>query len=146
MRRSPPKWARVLLPLVVPLACVWVRWQERRICRTGVPLTEAQLTDALAAGVRQPTRVRLLRVRAVPLPSKSTIGLTARYGIFIREEYWLDRALLAHELAHVAQYERAGGIASFLRAYLRECFTVGYPFGALEAEAAEIASRIVGES
>lgn len=68
-------------------------------------------------------------------PWDHTAGLTVRYGIFIREAYWGDRRLIAHELAHTAQYERRGGIAPFLRAYLTECLTIGYSGAALELEA-----------
>jgi hypothetical protein len=50
---------------------------------------------------------------------------------------------VAHELAHVVQYERFGGIAPFLRAYFRECLDPGYPLGPLEQEAAREAARIV---
>jgi hypothetical protein len=73
-------------------------------------------------------------------PWKNTVGLTARYGIFIREAYWGDRRLIAHELAHTAQYERLGGITPFLRAYLTECLTSGYPRSALELEAVAAAA------
>lgn len=146
MRRWPPMWARIFLPVIVQIVGVWVSWQERRILATGVPLDETELADAAVARVKDPARVRLLRIRAVPLPSRSTVGLTARYGIFIRTDYWGDRRLLAHELAHVAQYERAGGIRPFLRAYLAECLDVGYPLGSLELQAAEVASRIVAGS
>jgi hypothetical protein len=42
---------------------------------------------------------------------------------------------------HTAQYERLGGIEPFLRQYLRECLTIGYPEAPLEQEAiATIAS------
>jgi hypothetical protein len=71
-----------------------------------------------------------------------TAGLTLRYGILVRHDWWRDRRLVAHELAHVAQYERLGGIAPFLRVYLRECLIEGYPAGALEQEAIRCASAI----
>jgi len=70
-----------------------------------------------------------------------TAGITLHYGILIREDCWGDRRLVVHELAHVAQYERLGGIGPFLRAYLRECLLEGYPNGALEREAIEVAAR-----
>jgi hypothetical protein len=61
--------------------------------------------------------------------------MTLRYGIFVRSDCWGDRRLLVHELVHVAQYERLGGFRAFLRQYLQECITPGYPFGELEQEA-----------
>lgn len=150
---------RLLLPLILPVGVAWVKKQERRILSAGVPLNQEQLHDAVAAGVKHAERVRLLRVDAVPslrlqglntlafklrLLSPYTAGLTARYGIFIREDFWENRSLITHELAHTAQYERLGGIKPFLRDYLGECLVEGYPFGPLEAEAAKVAQQICG--
>lgn len=72
--------------------------------------------------------------------SGQTIGMAVRYGIFVREEHWGDRRLLAHELAHVAQYERLGGFRGFLKQYLEECINPGYPLGDLEQEAKQAES------
>jgi hypothetical protein len=145
------------LPLAVSVAARWVRRQECAAFRQGVPLSAGQLADARLAGVSRPEHIRLLRVDSVakfehallkpialvtmPLVAQ-TAGLTARYGILIRSDCWGDRALLAHEFAHVAQYERLGGIRPFLKAYLQECHKHGCPFGALEQEAAGIAGKI----
>ena len=76
------------------------------------------------------------------LTFSGTIGMALGYGIFIRAEYAGDRALLLHELAHVAQYERLG-LRRFLRQYLHECLTEGYPLGALEAEARDITETLL---
>lgn len=150
-------WERLLVPLILPIATAWVRRQERLILSTGVLLNAQQLIDARAAGVAEPERIRLLRVPTIPalrlrglrfaalklgILSPHTAGLTARYGIFIREDFWGHRVLLVHELAHTAQYERLGGIKPFLRDYLRECLVEGYPLGLLEREAAAAARRI----
>lgn len=102
-------------------------------------------------GIASPERVRLRSVRQVPpvngllrwigghlgVVSGQTIGMTLRYGIFIREDHWGDNRLIVHELAHVAQYERFGGFHPFLKRYLHECINPGYPFGPLEQEAKE---------
>jgi hypothetical protein len=107
-------------------------------------------------GILYPERIRLLAVAKVPplnrllrgagkrlgLVSDRTIGMTLRYGIFIHEDHWGDRRLLVHELAHVAQYERLGGFRGFLKQYLRECLTDGYPFGELEQEAKRAESAV----
>lgn len=150
-------WQRLLVPLILPIAVAWVRKQERRILSAGVLLNPQQLIDARAAGVDEPERIRLLRVPTIPalrlrglsviaqklgVLSPHTAGLTARYGIFIRADFWGHRALLVHEFAHTAQYERLGGIKPFLRDYLRECLVEGYPLGPLECEAAVAARRI----
>ena len=141
---------RLLVPLLLPYVTRWIEARERQILVEGTPLNEQSAADAFAIGVAEPGRVRLLRVPKVPLPAgrlinlaerlaggpwENTAGLTARHGIFIREVCWGDRRLIAHELAHTAQYERLGGIAPFLRAYLTECLTSGYSAAPLELEA-----------
>ncbi len=147
----------LLVPLLLPYVARWIAARERQILGAGTPLSEQSAADARAIGVAHPHRVRLLRVPHVPLPAgrlihlaerlaggpwEHTAGLTARYGIFIREAYWGDRRLIAHELAHTAQYERLGGIAPFLRAYLTQCLTCGYSAAALELEAIAAAAAV----
>jgi hypothetical protein len=138
------------MPVCLSLAVRWVKRQEQRILREGVPLDEACLSDARLMGVAHPELVRLLKVDRVPLPadrllrwaarranliSSDTAGMTMRYGIFVRSDCWEKRPLIAHECVHTAQYERLGSIGEFLSHYLRECLEVGYPFGPLEQEA-----------
>jgi hypothetical protein len=145
---------RAIVRLLLPLACAWASKQEGIILRDGVALTPIQILDAKRVGIVVPEKVRLRVVDQIPYPlhsilrlagqktaliSKSTIGLTLRYGIFIRSDHWGERRLLVHELAHTAQYERLGGFRPFLEAYLLECITPpGYPFGELEMEAKSI--------
>jgi hypothetical protein len=150
-----------LLKLLVPLASRWAERQEGVILQKGVPLTTDQIADALQIGILQPERVRLLAVEAMPWPlhpllreaarrtgllSDDTIGLTVRYGIFIRSDWWGNRRLIVHELAHTAQYERLKGVRDFLQQYLRECLEVGYPDGDLEQEARAIERRLCATS
>lgn len=142
-------WRGVALRLLEPAAAAWIARQERRILREGEPLSRAQLADAALAGVLRPELVRISVMPLIPpfwsrlrLVGSNTIGLSARYGIWLREDYRHDRRLLLHELAHTSQYERVGGIRPFLRQYLREWLAVGYPAGALETEAAAKAERL----
>src|SRR5262245_12950446 len=114
---------RAMLKLVMPLACAWAKKQESVIMRDGVALSPNQILDAKRIGIAAPERVRLRVADQVPplhpmlrwagrktgLISDSTIGLTLRYGIFIRSDHWGERHLVVHELAHTAQYERLGG-------------------------------------
>jgi hypothetical protein len=135
---------------LLPLAAGWAESIEKRILREGVPLTDVELADARVLGVREPQRVRLLLLSRVPMPedlalrtaaaaiqflTPATRGLTLRYGIFVRSDCWRERELIAHELVHTRQYERLGGILPFLRQYLMECLTIGYPQAPLEQEA-----------
>lgn len=146
---------------LLPLAVAWAEEQEEEILACGVPLSICQLADARAVGVARPERVRLLNVPLIPMPehsvlraageatvlvSPSTAGLTLRYGIYIRKDLVNDRALIAHELVHTGQYERRGSILAFLRQYLHECLTIGYPAAPMEQEAITVSARVLRES
>jgi hypothetical protein len=52
-----------------------------------------------------------------------------------------DPKLVAHELMHVAQYERLGSIPAFLQQYLSEVNQYGYPAAPMEQEAIAFAER-----
>ncbi len=139
--------------LLVPLwlcAVPWVRWRERVILCEGVALTPPQRLLARRLGVTSPQRVRVMAADRIPMPlpplvrslaeragwiSPHIAGMTLGHGIALRADCCGDQRLLAHELTHVVQYERLGGIPQFLRQYLRECVWPGYPRGALEIEA-----------
>jgi hypothetical protein len=142
---------------LLPLACSWAEEQERVILATGSPLTFSRMVDAQRAGVVRPEKVRLLEVGAIPIPqhpllrfavqetqliTPQTAGMTLRYGIFVRSDYWSDRRLLMHEFVHTAQYERLGGIQQFLQRYLYECITIGYPAAPMEQEAVTTAAGL----
>ncbi len=139
-----------LLPGLLPLAAWWVALHERRILRHGVPLSPAGLQDAALMGVAHPEKIQLMKVdripwlngwfvkllsRIMPAVSCNTVGLSLRYGIYIRSKYWGNRHLIAHECVHTGQYERHGEIAGFLRGYFTECIEFGYPDAPLEQEA-----------
>ena len=144
---------------LLPLACQWAAAQEQRILAQGEPLSNLELADARRLGVATPERVRLLYVPEIPIPehpalraaaeetqliSPLTGGLTLRYGIFIRSDCRFQRAMVVHEFGHIAQYERFGGFEPFLRQYLFECLTVGYPEAPMEQEVIRLTARICG--
>jgi hypothetical protein len=140
-----------------PIAARWVSEMEKAILESGQQLSPQGKKDAAAIGVRRTDDVRIIVVDAIPLPRDSgllqlavqselitdrTIGMTFGHGIVIKNGSQ-DRRLIAHELAHVMQYERFGGIDAFLKDYIKEvAFPPGYPHGPLEQEAAQIADRI----
>ncbi len=145
--------------MLFPLACRWAAAQEERILTEGGPLSAAELADARLVGVSYPDRVRLLYVPVIPIPEHPALraaahaaqfitaltrGLTLRYGIFIRSDCRGDRALVVHELAHVAQYERLGEFEPFLRRYLSEYLTIGYRAAPMEQEVIAITARVCG--
>jgi len=142
---------------LLPLAAEWAMEQQQRVLCEGVPLSKDEMADARAIGVRNPERVRLLRVDSIPVPlhpmlkaAASSInfitatpsGLALENGIFVRADRWGDRELIAHELAHTAQYQRLGGVIPFLQTYILQCATVGYQQAPLELEATAKAERI----
>lgn len=152
---TPQQFAQLL-----PLAVAWAEQQEKHILQNGIRLTPSQLTDARSISVIRTEKVRLLRVNKIPLPNEpslrtaaqitgliteNTIGLTLRYGVFVREDFWNDRKLVTHELVHVAQYERLGGISEFLQQYLQECISIGYPQAPMEQEAIALSSRVLNQ-
>jgi hypothetical protein len=148
------------LEQLLPLAAAWVEEQEARALGHGIGLNPAQVADARQMGVTHPERVRLFVVPFIPEPEDPalraageltglinpfTAGITFRYGIYLRDEYARDRFLVAHELVHTGQYERFGSILAFLRQYLHECITIGYPEAPLEQEAILTSERLRDE-
>ena len=147
--------ADLLLWPLTGCVTLWACGREKKILREGTPLTADQLALARAVGVAAPQRVRVLAVNAVPMPlprwlrrvaervgwlSPDIAGMTLGYGIVLRGDICAARCLLAHELAHVTQYERFGRLGlgrmgGFMREYVRECVWPGYPHGPLEIEA-----------
>lgn len=145
---------------LLDLACEWAEGQQDYILQNGTALSQRQMSDAALAGVDCPEKVRLLEVDEIPWPDNPTLesagreagfindyaeGLTLGYGIFVRAGSRRPRRLVAHELVHVAQCERLGGVDQFLRQYLSECVNFGEMDAPMEEEAVETAERICGE-
>jgi hypothetical protein len=148
-----------LLNFALPLATAYAEEQEALILRDGVALTDQQCADAHLAGIKEPKRVRLLKVPAIPIPTQPVLAkaneyvgmigpqsasVNYGYGAYIRQDLWDDRALIVHELVHIAQAERLGGIGEFLKTYLKECLTVGHANSPLEREAISRTKEICG--
>jgi hypothetical protein len=142
----------------VPLAHEWAKAQEEFILAHGIPLGSEQLADARLAGVQEASRVRVLIVDRIPLPEDEELAAAARqshiitdasravamgYAIVIRADGWRDRELMLHQLVHVAQCERCGGLEPYLLQYLgdrRTCAT--FTVGIFEEEARGLAREI----
>jgi len=143
---------------LVPLASQWAKDQETYILKHGTPLSPRQLADARRAGVQDCARVRVLVVNRIPLPEDEELAEAARraqiitdaspgiavgHGIVIRADNWQNRELLLHQLVHVAQCERSGGLESFVIAYLSNRRTSpDFSVGSLEDEARGLAREI----
>lgn len=143
-------------PPLLALALRFARLQSWRLRRLGQPLSPFQCRLARQMGVQTPERVRLLWSRQLPrpypLPLRCTLaklgltsellwGFTLGYGIVLHPDAWGDPAILAHELVHVAQYERLG-FETFTHVYLQALLQHGYEQHPLEREAERLARRI----
>jgi hypothetical protein len=143
---------------LAPLAYQWAKGQEAYILKHGVPLAPRQIADAQRVGVRDPARVRVLVVDRIPLPDDNELtdaarraqiitdasrGVAIGHGVIIRADSWQNRELLLHQLVHVAQCERSGGLEPFVSEYLydrRSCRN--FSVGSLEDEARNLAREI----
>ena len=143
---------------LLPLAYQWAKAQEQFILARGAPLGSRYTADAHRVGVRDCSRVKVLVVDRIPLPDNKELaeatrhehlitdacrGVTIGPGIIIRADCWGDRELILHQLVHVAQCERSGGLELFLQEYLRDRRTcANFTIGSLEDEARRIAHEI----
>ena len=155
MAQIPPEIFGELLPR----AAAWAAIQEQFILghKESRILGPQGQEFARRAGVTRPEDVRVLAVSEIPLPEEAdlrqaaqafglitqgTAGLAIGHGIFVRKECANDAKLVAHELMHVAQYERHGSILAFLQRYLSECNEFGYPAAPMEQEAVAFADQV----
>ena len=143
---------------LLPLAYEWAKTQEQFILERGTPLGSRYSADAGRVGVQDCARVRVLVVDRIPLPDDDELAAAARrsqiitdtcrgvaigHGIIIRADCWGDREVVLHQLVHVAQCERSGGLQSFVREYLCDRHAcANFTCGSLEEEARRIAREI----
>ena len=143
---------------LAPLACQWAKSQEAYILKHGAPLAAHQVADARRAGVEAIGRVRVLVVDRIPLPENKELADAARqaqiitdsskavaigHGIVVRADSWQNRELLLHQLLHIAQCERSGGLESFVIEYLLDRRSSrDFSLGSLEEEARSRAREI----
>ena len=134
---------------IAPATARWAADHERRILAEGQALGPEGLAFARQLEIAEPETLRVLEVKSVPLPApRPLVQLAGRWGLPVFEPagmalgrgiYLLDghSRILRHELVHVAQYQRLGGIEPFMRRYLTECLVHGYLDAPLEVEARE---------
>jgi hypothetical protein len=143
---------------LLPVAYQWASGQEQFILATGTSLGRQQMADARRVGVQDCERVKVLVVDRISLPDNKELADAARcmqiitnasrgvaigHGIIIRADCWGDRELLVHQLVHVAQCERSGGLEQWVRQYLRDRRDCAkFTFGSLEEEARGVAREI----
>jgi hypothetical protein len=143
---------------LVPLAYQWAKTQEEFVLTHGTSLNSQHMADARLAGVRDCERIRVLVVDRMPLPESGELAEAARrariitedtrcvgfgHAIIMRADAWGDRELLLHNLVHIAQCERSGGLEPWIGEYLSDrqnCAT--FTIGSFEEEARRIAREI----
>jgi Domain of unknown function (DUF4157) len=141
----------------MPKAVQWVTQIEQTCMEIGRPLLPQNWRDGETIGIRELAAVRVMVLNEIPLPSDpelrqlaaqsklvtpTTAGMTFGHGIVLKAGHY-NRHLIAHELVHVMQYERFGGIEPFLVAYISEVlFPPYYPNGPLEQEAERLANTV----
>ncbi len=144
-------WIDLIVKLLVPLGTKWAERQEATILHEGRPLSEWETMWATDVGVSKPEEVRILPVPRIPTPgswitrlfrmfAEGPTGMAVNYGIYLEASQATNPSLLVHELTHVAQFERLGGVEAFLREYITQCVEDGYWESELEREAREAAA------
>ncbi len=143
----PAGFSSILADGIAPAVARWAVVQERRILRDGEPLDADLMLFASSVGISRPDEIRVLKTTRIPLPVSDwilRIGVRLGFPVFRPIGMALGRGIylmpghessLCHELVHVMQYEREGGIGRFMNLYLRQCLQNGYLASALEEEA-----------
>ena len=140
------------------LAYEWCKATEEFVLAHGAPLGGRHLADARLAGVQDCARIRVMVVDRIPLPDDPELAEAARrtqiiteetrcigfgHALIMRADAWGDRELLLHNLVHIAQCERSGGLEAWVYRYLgnrRAC--AEFTIGSLEEEARSTARQI----
>lgn len=147
---------------LLPQAHRWAKEREEFILTHGNPLSPRHMADARLAGVQDCARVRVLVVDRIPLPEDPGLAEACRripiitedtrcvgfgYALIIRVDAWNDRELILHNLVHIAQCERAGGLDQWCRQYLGDRNSCAkFTVGSLEDEARRVAHEICNAS
>jgi len=143
---------------LLPLAYEWAKRQEEFVLSHGNPLGPTHAWDAHLAGVQDCARVRVLVVDRILMPEDSKLAEAARrlriitedtrcmgfgHALLIRGDAWNDRELILHNLVHIAQCERSGGLEKWVRLYLGDRIDCpNFTIGSLEEEARRTAQEI----
>jgi len=142
---------------LLPLAWAWAGWHQWRGRRRGRPLSAAESALARAVAVQQVERVRVRQLPRMPVPGawlwerllgRQRVPWHGVQAITLGHTILCLGAppspqLLAHELRHVQQCERAGSLRAFLRLYLEQVAQHGYLAAPMEVDARVAAAVVV---
>ncbi|WP_341677209.1 DUF4157 domain-containing protein [Niveibacterium sp. SC-1] len=159
---SPGIEVNAIVEKVLPEATELLTISEAEVLASGRALTKEEIQLGLDLGVMLPEQVRVATRERFPMPRDPRIGALAAerglvfgtpeelartqgHGILLKPEVAQSREVLAHELVHVAQYEKARFIEDFLRRYLIELLTVGYTAAPMEQEARALSAKALKE-
>lgn len=124
--------------LCFPFAFNWALLQMLWHTGAGRTLSESETDLARRIGVRKPEKVRITVLPRLPFPlwfsPISPVAITLERLILVEESMSESPRLLAHELAHVHQYEQ-DGLGTFLYRYVQQCASIGYRNAPYELEA-----------
>lgn len=152
-------YAKLFKLLFRPLHALTVSWGaecEAYALKHGEALTADELSMAQQLGVSHPEEIRVIRVPDLPVPGRrllhaamSKVGLigpgamslTFGHGIFLTPG--ISAVEFAHELCHVGQYERLGGIRNFLALYMAQLGKHGHDRAPMEVEARSRAQALI---
>ncbi|HEX5792092.1 MAG TPA: hypothetical protein VFY01_02375 [Rheinheimera sp.] len=142
----------IISAVILPQYIDWASDTEAAGLQLGEPLNAAQLEIAKEIGIKQPEKVRLVYVDAVPFPYHNPMlklvgeatgfigeGIINNaqvfgYSIYVRKDYPLNTPKLAHELVHVLQIERAS-LKQVITQHFADLLKYGYDNSPLEQEA-----------
>ena len=143
---------------LLPIAYQWAKAQEEFVLARGNPLGPRLAHDAHLVGVRDGARVRVLVVDRIALPENPELAKASKrigiitedtrcagfgHALIIRVDAWNDRELILHNLVHIAQCERCGGLEQWVHQYLGDRINCPkFTIGGLEEEARRIAHEI----
>ena len=146
---------------LLPLAYQWAKTQEEFVLAHGNPLSARHSRDADLAGVQDRAPVKVLVVDRIPLPEDQELAEAARrigiitedtrcmgfgHALIIRVDAWNDRELILHNLVHIAQCERSGGLEQWVRQYLGDRASCpNFTVGSIEQEARRVAREICSD-
>lgn len=143
---------------LLPLAYEWARKLEEFVLAHGHPLGPSHAWDAHLAGVKDCARIRVLVVDRIPMPEDANLAPAAQrlriitqdtrcmgfgHALLVRGDAWNDRELILHNLVHIAQCERSGGLEQWCRQYLTDRVNCpNFTIGSFEEEARRMAHQI----
>jgi len=143
--------------LILPYALEQNSLLQAHALNEGTPLNAEGIELARQLGVKRPERVRILVVDKIPkfrtadrlvktqaeIALTATIaGITSGYGIYIAKSHEDKIWVLAHELVHVAQFER-WGFEETIRRVVTEQVALPGRLIPVEREAIETSARIL---